>query len=110
MVQMIINILLVLSVLLNAYFALKLEHEAKIDRRKNDKAVESQNKHISELALSLAKVDERMKAMEETLKDLPVEEITEENRRLKAFNDGVASIMSFGPDVPKLNKEGLTNG
>lgn len=110
MEQMLYNILLALSLLLNAYYILKLEHDAKIDRRRVDRAVTSQNQQISNLALNLARIDERLKAVEETLKDLPVEEITEENKRLKAFNDGVASIMAFGPDVPKLNKEGLTNG
>ncbi len=110
MEQMIYNILFALSLLLNAFFALKLEHEAKQDRLKHSKAVESQNHQISNLALSLARYDERMKAVEDTLKDLPIDEITEESKRLKDFNDGVASIMAFGPDVPRLNKEGLKNG
>lgn len=131
MVQMIINILLVLSVLLNAYFALKLEQEAKGDRRLADKRQENVNDSLGRLALSANTAEERMNDLNEKLAavqgenillrdkladlekqfaELPITAMEEEAERMKAFNDGISEIMSFNPDVPKLNKDGLRHG
>lgn len=138
MVQMIINILLVLSVLLNAYFALKLEQEAKEARRLADKRQENVNDSLGRLALSantdreeLKAAQERMNGLNEKLAavqgenillrdkladlekqiaELPITAMEEEAERMKAFNDGISEIMSFNPDVPKLNKDGLRHG
>lgn len=131
MVQMIINILLVLSVLLNAYFALKLEQEVKGDRRLADKRLENVNDSLGRLALSANTAEERMNGLDEKLTavqeenillcdkladlerqiaELPITAMEEEAERMKAFNDGISEIMSFNPDVPKLNKDGLRHG
>lgn len=121
MVQMIINILLVLSVLLNAYFALKLEQDQKDLRRLSDKRQENVNEMLSEVALNhdrlekqtmagFAEHDERLSAVEKTIAELPITAMEEEAERMKAFNDGISEIMSFNPDVPKLNKDGLRHG
>ena len=131
MVQMIINILLVLSVLLNAYFALNLEQEAKGDRRLADKRQENVNDSLGRLALSANTAEERMNDLNEKLAavqgenillrdkladlekqfaELPITAMEEEAERMKAFNDGISEIMSFNPDVPKLNKDGLRHG
>lgn len=130
-VQMIINILLVLSVLLNAYFALKLEQEVKGDRRLADKRLENVNDSLGRLALSANTAEERMNGLNEKLTavqeenillrdkladlekqiaELPITAMEEEAERMKAFNDGISEIMSFNPDVPKLNKDGLRHG
>lgn len=131
MAQMIINILLVLSVLLNAYFALKLEQEAKGDRRLADKRQENVNDSLGRLALSANTAEERMNGLgeklaavqgenillrdkladlEKQIAELPITAMEEEAERMKAFNDGISEIMSFNPDVPKLNKDGLRHG
>lgn len=131
MVQMIINILLVLSVLLNAYFALKLEQEGKEARRLADKRQENVNDSLGRLALSANTAQERMIGLNEKLAavqeenillrdkladlerqitELPITAMEEEAERMKAFNDGISEIMSFNPDVPKLNKDGLRHG
>ena len=131
MVQMIINILLVLSVLLNAYFALKLEQEVKGDRRLADKRLENVNDSLGRLSLAANTAEERMNDLNEKLAavqeenillrdkladlerqiaELPITAMEEEAERMKAFNDGISEIMSFNPDVPKLNKDGLRHG
>ena len=131
MVQMIINILLVLSVLLNAYFALKLEQEVKEARRLADKRQENVNDSLGRLALSANTAEERMIGLgeklaavqgenillrdkladlEKQIAELPITAMEEEAERMKAFNDGISEIMSFNPDVPKLNKDGLRHG
>lgn len=129
--QMIINILLVLSVLLNAYFALKQEQEVKEARRLADKRQENVNDSLWRLALAADTAEERMNGMNEKLAavqgenillrdkladlekqiaELPITAMEEEAERMKAFNDGISEIMSFNPDVPKLNKDGLRHG
>lgn len=50
-----------------------------------------------------AKID----GLQEKLDKLPVAQFEDEVGRMKAWNDGVDSILSYGPDVPRLNKEGL---
>jgi chromosome segregation ATPase len=131
MVQMIINILLVLSVLLNAYFALKLEQEVKEARRLADKRLENVNDSLGRLSLAANTAEERMNGLNEKLAavkeenillrdkladlerqiaELPITAMEEEAERMKAFNDGISEIMSFNPDVPKLNKDGLRHG
>lgn len=131
MVQMFINILLVLSVLLNAYFALKLEQEVRADRRLADKRQENVNDSLGRLALGANTAEERMIGLNEKLDavqgenillrdkladlekqfaELPITAMEEEAERMKAFNDGISEIMSFNPDVPKLNKDGLRHG
>jgi chromosome segregation ATPase len=131
MVQIIINILLVLSVLLNAFFALKLEQEVKGDRRLADKRLENVNDSLGRLALGANTAEERMNDLvqklaavqgetillrdkladlEKQFAELPITAMEEEAERMKAFNDGISEIMSFNPDVPKLNKDGLRHG
>lgn len=131
MVQMIINILLVLSVLLNAYFALKLEQEVKEARRLADKRQENVNDSLGRLALAANTAEDRMIGLgeklaavqgenillrdkladlEKQIAELPITAMEEETERMKAFNDGISEIMSFNPDVPKLNKDGLRHG
>lgn len=121
MFQMIINILLVLSVLLNAYFALKLEHDQKELRMLSDKRQENINQMLSEVALNhdrlekqtmagFKEYDEKLSVLEKTIADLPIEQMDEEAQRLKTFNDGIDNIMNYGFEIPKLNREGLKNG
>lgn len=70
------------------------------------KLAEVSDKHQEQLASMALKVAE----IEKKLDDLPLEEMEEEYRSLAAFNEGVQNIMGFGPNVPKLNKEGVKRG
>lgn len=114
MFQMIINILLVLSVLLNAFFALKLEQELKANKRLADKRQENVNDMLGEVSLNSARfekyVNDQFAAIEKKFEDLPIEQMDEETKRLKNFNDGIDNIMNYGFDIPKINREGLKNG
>lgn len=58
---------------------------------------------IANMALKVAEIEKK-------LGDLPLEEMQEEYRHLAAFNEGVQNIMGFGPNVPKLDKEGVKRG
>jgi hypothetical protein len=135
MEQMIYNILLALSLLLNAYYILKLEHEAKLDRELNDRRDAANSKALAHMATNFArmsdrldgycdenkklreqldaaekKLEERLSEAEKRLEELPLAAMEEEAERMRAFNDGIGEIMSFNPDVPKLNKDGLRHG
>jgi chromosome segregation ATPase len=65
---------------------------------------------IAELKKETAELTAKMDSAEKKLDDLPLEEMEEEYRSLAAFNEGVQNIMGFGPNVPKLNKEGVKRG
>lgn len=114
MFQMIINILLVLSVLLNAFFALKLEHDQKELRWLVNRRQENVNQMLGEVALNHERLkklmDEELSALDKRIADLPIEEMNEEVKRAKNFNDGIDNIMNYGFDIPKINREGLKNG
>ena len=73
MVQMIINILLVLSVLLNAYFALKLEQEVKESLRLADNRQENVNDSLGRLSLLANTAEERMNDLNEKLDKIGIE-------------------------------------
>lgn len=62
---------------------------------------------VSRQAEIMEKMDERLKKAEEKLEQLPVEDFTEELRRMQDFNDGAQSIAMFGGDIPKLNKDAV---
>jgi uncharacterized phage infection (PIP) family protein YhgE len=65
---------------------------------------------IAQLKKETAELTAKMDSAEKKLDDLPLEEMEEEYRSLAAFNEGVQNIMGFGPNVPKLNKEGVKRG
>ena len=60
-----------------------------------------------ELGDRYKELDEKLRALDGKIEELPTEEMEAEYRRLEAFNTGVQNILSFGPDVPKLNKDAL---
>jgi hypothetical protein len=74
-------------------------------------AIEKQNDvmagWMSGTTTKLTELERRLHCVEEDLEKIPVEEVNAEVQRLELFNDGIANIMGYGPDVPKLNKEVL---
>ena len=54
-----------------------------------------------------AEMEAKFDAMQEKLDKLPVEQFEDEVSKMKDWNDGWSEIVSFGKNVPKLNKEGL---
>ena len=85
------------------------ELEELCDRR--DEALRKAAGHLAmnaeKQAETMEKLNERLQAAEEKLEQLPVEDFTEEVRRMQDFNDGAQSIAMFGGSVPKLNKDAV---
>lgn len=78
------------------------EHSERIDER-IDRLTEKE----AAMASRTDELERRLHCVEEDLEKIPVEEVNAEVQRLELFNDGIANIMGYGPDVPKLNKEVL---
>jgi uncharacterized protein YoxC len=79
------------------------------------RCMDAANSLIAKLAENAAalsnrtnELERRLHCVEEDLEKIPVEEVKAETERLERFNDGIASIMSYGPDVPRLNKDAVT--
>lgn len=68
---------------------------------------EAQKEETAERMKAEAELRSKLDALQEKLDKLPVAQFEDEVGRMKAWNDGVDSILSYGPDVPRLNKEGL---
>ena len=62
---------------------------------------------LSDMATKVGQLDGRCCELEEKYADLPVAQMEEEIKRMNAWNDGVDSILSYGPEVPRLNKEAI---
>lgn len=76
--------------------------------RKNREFAEDQNRDfLARFSRVQVELERRLHCVEEDLEKIPVEEVNAEVQRLELFNDGIANIMGYGPDVPKLNKEVL---
>lgn len=81
-----------------------------LGREKKDRAfAENQNRdYLARISRVQVELERRLHCVEEDLEKIPVEEAKAETERLERFNDGIASIMSYGPDVPRLNKDAVT--
>ena len=80
-----------------------------LGRERKDRAfAEDQNRDfLARISRVQVELERRLHCVEEDLEKIPVEEVNAEVQRLELFNDGIANIMGYGPDVPKLNKEVL---
>lgn len=70
-------------------------------------ATEERADALSELPGECERLSECCAELKKRLDELPVAQFEDEVGRMKAWNDGVDSILGYGPEVPKLNKEGL---
>ena len=55
-------------------------------------------------------INVRLKALEKDFSELPVDDIIKANEAEKLWNDGLQSIISYGQDIAKLNKEAIKRG
>lgn len=100
--EIIAIVALVLAVV-TAGYAAGLSAKVKMLVRENDKL----NDYVAKLARESAEFRGWCQDMQKKVEELPVEEMNEEVKRMNAWNFGVQEIMNFGPDVPRLKKEGL---
>ena len=89
-----------------------LDRRMKQQEELSDRRSDTFHTALANLAKTVCELDERISALDEKLQkldgkieELPTEQMEDEYRRLEAFNTGVQNILSFGPDVPKLNKD-----
>ena len=100
--EIIAIVALVLAVV-TAGYAAGLSAKVKMLERENDKL----NDYVAKLAKESAEFRGWCQDMQEKFEKLPVAQMEEEVKRMNAWNDGVQSILNFGPEVPVLNKEGV---
>ena len=65
---------------------------------------------VSGLARRFEDLNHRVKALEKDFSELPVDDLIKANEAEKLWNDGLQSIISYGQDVAKLNKEAIKRG
>lgn len=105
---------LIISVLVLTAFCRMLTKDQTEERGVNNRRDDANRTALASLAQAIAEQRERMNELERRLgcvendlEKIPVEEVKAEAERLERFNDGIASIMSYGPDVPRLNKDAV---
>ena len=108
---------LIISVFVLTAFDHTLSKEIKEERGVNNRRDDANRTALASLAQAIAEQRERMNELERRigcvendLGKIPVEEVNAERERLERFNDGISNILSYGPEVPKLNKEAVRRG
>lgn len=83
-----------------------------IGREKKNRGfdMERHSDFLARLSRVQVELERRLHCVEEDLEKIPVEEVNAERERLERFNDGISNILSYGPEVPKLNKEAARRG
>jgi septal ring factor EnvC (AmiA/AmiB activator) len=87
-----------------------LREEQDVGNRRDNacrKAIASMAQNLIDQRERMNELERRLGCVENDLEKIPVEEVNAEVQRLERFNDGIASIMGYGPDVPRLNKEAV---
>lgn len=103
-----------LAILAMAAFNQMRDKDFQEEQALNSRRYDASSEALTNEALRLARLAERVEKLELDLKDLhekiaelPVDEMTEEVQRMSAWNDGFSEIVGFGKNLPKLNKEVL---
>ena len=78
------------------------------DLRKEN--LEKAEESMKGLARRFEDINVRLKALEKDFSELPVDDIIKSNEAEKLWNDGLQSIISYGQDIAKLNKEAIKRG
>ena len=55
-------------------------------------------------------ISDRVEALEKNFSEFPVDIIIKANEAEKLWNDGLQSIITYGQDIAKLNKEAIKRG
>ena len=78
------------------------------DLRKEN--LEKAEESVKVLSSRFEDINVRLKALEKDFSELPVDDIIKANEAEKLWNDGLQSIISYGQDIAKLNKEAIKRG
>lgn len=103
-----------LAILAMAAFNRMRDKDFQEEQALNSRRYDASSEALTNGSLNLARLAERVEELGSGLKELdakvaelPVDEMTEEVKRMSAWNDGFSEIVGFGKNVPKLNKEVL---
>lgn len=72
--------------------------------------LEKSEESVKDLARRFEDINIRLKALEKDFSELPVDDLIKANEAEKLWNDGLQSIISYGQDIAKLNKEAIKRG
>ena len=78
------------------------------DLRKEN--LEKTEESVKGIARRFEDIDDRVKALEKNFSEFPVDVIIKANEAEKLWNDGLQSIITYGQDIAKLNKEAIKRG
>ena len=78
------------------------------DLRKEN--LEKTEESVKGIARRFEDMNSRVEALEKAFSELPVDDIIKANEAEKLWNDGLQSIISYGQDIAKLNKEAIKRG
>ena len=78
------------------------------DLRKEN--LEKAEESLKGLSSRFEDINVRLKALEKDFSDLPVDDLIKANEAEKLWNDGLQSIISYGQDIARLNKEAIKRG
>ena len=78
------------------------------DLRKEN--LEKAEESVKGLSSRFEDINVRLKALEKDFSELPVDDLIKANEAEKLWNDGLQSIISYGQDIAKLNKEAIKRG
>lgn len=113
-VEIICVIAILLSLAAMGAFNKMRDKDMWAEKELNDRRDAANSKALAHMAVNFAqmndrinKLAERIEKLEASMKELPMEELDEEIKRMAAWNDGFSEIIGYGRDIPKLNKEGL---
>ena len=72
--------------------------------------LEKTEESVKGIARRFEDMNSRVEALEKDFSELPVDDIIKANEAEKLWNDGLQSIISYGQDIAKLNKEAIKRG
>ena len=78
------------------------------DLRKEN--LEKTEESVKGIARRFEDINIRVEALEKDFSEFPVDDIIKANEAEKLWNDGLQSIISYGQDIAKLNKEAIKRG
>lgn len=78
------------------------------DLRKEN--LEKTEEPVKGIARRFEDINDRVEALEKNFSEFPVDVIIKANEAEKLWNDGLQSIITYGQDVAKLNKEAIKRG
>ena len=78
------------------------------DLRKEN--LEKTDESVKGIARRFEDINDRVEALEKNFSEFPADIIIKANEAEKLWNDGLQSIITYGQDIAKMNKEALKRG